>query len=106
MTKPLTLRSDDPMAVELMTALEQGEVERLRQLLAADPGLARCVVESAKGGGRTALHLFADWPGHKPNAVAIVRTLVEAGQISMRQLLACGTGRHRCIGLLVTTMWH
>jgi uncharacterized protein len=25
------------------------------------------------------LHLFADWPGHKPNAAAIVRTLVEAG---------------------------
>jgi uncharacterized protein len=78
MTSSHTLRGDDPIAVELSEVLEQGQVERLRQLLAADPWLSRCVVESAKGGGRTALHLFADWPGHKPNAAAIVRTLVEA----------------------------
>lgn len=79
MTNSRTLRSDDPIAVELIAALEQGEVDRLRQLLTANPRLACCVVESANGGGRTALHLFADWPGHKPNAAAIVRTLVEAG---------------------------
>src|SRR5215472_7305154 len=74
-----TLQSDDPIAVELKAALDQADVERLRQLLAADSGLARCIVENAKGGGRTPLHLFADWPGHKPNATAIVRTFVEAG---------------------------
>src|SRR5262249_46393081 len=74
-----TLRSDEQCAIELTAALRQGEVDRLGRLLAADPGLARCLVENPKGGGRTALHLFADWPGHKPNAAAIVRTLVEAG---------------------------
>src|SRR5262245_66546821 len=79
MTNSRTLRSDDPIAVELVAALEKGEVELLRPLLAAHPELACCVVESAKGGARTALHLFADWPGHKPNAAAIVQTLVEAG---------------------------
>jgi uncharacterized protein len=79
MTSSRTLRSDDPIAVELMTALERGDVEPLRRLLAAHPELACRVVENAKGGGRTALHLFADWPGQRPNAVAIVRTLVEAG---------------------------
>jgi uncharacterized protein len=79
MTNSRTLRSDDPIAVELIAALEQGEVERLRQLLTANARLACCVVESAKGGGRTALHLFADWPGHRPNAAEIVWTVVQAG---------------------------
>jgi hypothetical protein len=79
MTNSCPLRSDDAIAVELMAALEHGDVERLRRLLAAHPELACRVVENAKGGGRTALHLFADWPGHRPNAVAIVQALVEAG---------------------------
>jgi hypothetical protein len=79
MTGTRTLRSDAPLAVELTAALEQGEVDRLRRLLAANPGLAHCVVENAKGGGRTPLHLFADWPGHNSNAVDIVRILAAAG---------------------------
>jgi ankyrin repeat protein len=74
-----TLRSDEPLAVDLTLALKQGDVTRLIRLLAADPGLAACVVENSKGGGRTLLHLFADWPGHNPNAAAIVRTLATAG---------------------------
>jgi hypothetical protein len=32
MTSSCTLRSDDPIAVVLIAALEQGEVERLGQL--------------------------------------------------------------------------
>jgi ankyrin repeat protein len=79
MTGTRTLRSDEPLAVELTAALKQGEVDRLRRLLAASPGFAHCVVENAKGGGRTPLHLFADWPGHNSNAVDIVRTLAAAG---------------------------
>jgi ankyrin repeat protein len=74
-----TLRHDEPLAIELTAAVKQGEVGRLRQLLATDPDLARCVVQDAKGGSRTPLHLLADWPGHNPNAVAIVRTLAAAG---------------------------
>src|SRR5579863_5549675 len=73
------LRSDEPLAVELTTVVKAGEFERLRELLASNPEIASCVVEDAKGGGRTPLHLFADWPGHHPNAAAIVQTLAEAG---------------------------
>jgi ankyrin repeat protein len=76
-----TLRSDEPLAMEVAAALKQGEVELLRRLLAADPGLADCVVADPKGGGRTLLHLFADWPGHSPNATAIVQTLAAAGSV-------------------------
>jgi hypothetical protein len=32
-----TPRSDDPLAIELITALKQGDVERLSCLLAAEP---------------------------------------------------------------------
>jgi ankyrin repeat protein len=83
MTDTLTLRGDEPLAVELTGALKHGEVDRLCRLLAANPGLAHCVVENpksgGKGGGRTPLHLSADWPGHNSNAVDIVRTLAAAG---------------------------
>ena len=74
-----TLRSDEPLAVELTAALKHGEVDRLSRLLAADPSLALSVVQDPKGGGRSALHLFADWPGHHPNAAVIVPMLAAAG---------------------------
>ncbi|MGA2058602.1 MAG: hypothetical protein ABSG88_25285, partial [Bradyrhizobium sp.] len=67
-----TLRSTEPLAIELAAIIKAGEFGRLRKLLASDPALASCVVEDPKGGGRTPLHLFADWPGHNPNAAAIV----------------------------------
>jgi hypothetical protein len=70
-----TLRSDDPLAIELTTVLKQGDVERLSRLLAVEPDLASCVVRDEMGRGRTPLHLFADWPGQIPNAAAIVRVL-------------------------------
>jgi hypothetical protein len=79
MTNPRTLRRYEPLAVELTAALKQGEVEPLSRLLASDPWLALCVVEEPAGGGRTPLHLFADWPGHNPNAAAIVQTRAAAG---------------------------
>jgi ankyrin repeat protein len=74
-----TLRSDDPLAIELTTALKKGDVERLSHLLEAERDLASCVVRDEKGGGRTPLHLFADSPGQIPNAVPIVQLLKRHG---------------------------
>jgi hypothetical protein len=73
------LRRDEPLAIEFAAALKQGEPERLQRLLDDEPSLACCVVVDEKGGGRTPLHLFADWPGHCPNATAIVAILAAAG---------------------------
>src|ERR1700757_2456570 len=73
-----TLRSDEPLGIALTAALKQGEVDRLCRLLAAEPELATCVVRDQKA-GRTPLHLFADWPGHIPNAEAIVQMLAAHG---------------------------
>jgi len=64
----------DPRVFEFTTALGKGDVTRLRTLLAADPGLARSLINS-----RTPLHLFADAPGHRPNPAGVVSVLTEAG---------------------------
>jgi hypothetical protein len=52
-----------------------GDVEGLRAALAADPGLAR----ARPDGRRTLLHMVVDWPGHRPDGVAMIHALVEAG---------------------------
>lgn len=78
-TDRFTLRAGDPLAVELTAALKQGDATRLERLLAAEPGLATCVIIDEKGGGRTPLHLFADWPGHCSNPGAIVKILAARG---------------------------
>jgi uncharacterized protein len=64
----------DPRVFEFATALTRGDVARLRALLETDPGLATSLINS-----RTPLHLFADAPGHRPNAAGMVSALAEAG---------------------------
>ena len=74
------MASEDPSAAhdqrvfEFTTALNQGDAVRLRELLAADPGLAASLINS-----RTPLHLFADAPGHRPDPAGVVSALCEAG---------------------------
>jgi ankyrin repeat protein len=55
-------------------ALRRGDAEQVEALLADDPSLATAVINSC-----WPLHHYADAPGHRPNAAAIVRALVEAG---------------------------
>lgn len=61
-------------ASELLRAIRQGDAEQLTGILGADPGLASCRINSV-----TPLHHFADAPGHRPNAEAVVNALVAAG---------------------------
>ena len=65
---------DEARAVEFAAALERGDADRVRELLADDSSLATTVIN-----GYRPLHFFADAPGHRPNAAAIVTALVEAG---------------------------
>jgi uncharacterized protein len=71
----------DPLAVSLTAAVQRGDVDGLRHLLAKDPRLARArVVKTGESAGsRTLLHLFADWPGQRRNADGIVAVLCAAG---------------------------
>ncbi len=77
----LALRDDEPLAVAVTELLHAGDAARLRRLLAEHPGLARARIESggARRGSRTLLHVFADWPGGRPNPAEIVAALREAG---------------------------
>jgi ankyrin repeat protein len=72
--QPRVLADGDRAALELLGAVKRGDAERLAEILAADPGLARCLIN-----GITPLHHFADAPGHRPNAAGIVTALVAAG---------------------------
>lgn len=64
----------DRVAFELLAAIKRGDAGQLSEILAADPGLACCW-----SNGLTPLHHFADAPGHRANAVAVVAVLAAAG---------------------------
>jgi uncharacterized protein len=66
--------SGSERSLEFASAVKRGDADRVRQLLADDPSLATAVIN-----GYRPLHLFADAPGHRPNAGAIVSALVAAG---------------------------
>jgi uncharacterized protein len=73
------LSQDDPLAHALAQSTRSGDLESLRQLLAAHPGLTSARIQDKKGGSRTPLHIVADWPGHFPNGAAVVAALIAAG---------------------------
>jgi hypothetical protein len=77
----MTLRWNEPLAVEATAAVQRGQADLLRRLLERHPGLARVriVKDGEAAGSRTLLHLFADWPGHRRNPHEIVAVLVGAG---------------------------
>jgi len=84
--------ADDPRAVAGTEAVQQGDMARLRQLLADHPELATAAIGTAGPDGmtRTLLHAATDWPGHCPNVADTIHVLVEAGA----DVNARFTGRH------------
>jgi hypothetical protein len=75
----LTLPPGDPVAARLAVAIQGGDLDNLRRLLAERPELATARMLGRKGGRRTALHVATDWPGYFPAAPAAVALLLEAG---------------------------
>jgi uncharacterized protein len=71
---PRMLPDSDRAAFELLRAVKRGDAGQLARVLGADPGLALSWI-----GGVTPLHHFADAPGHRPNAAAVVNGLMAAG---------------------------
>lgn len=68
-------------------AIRSGDVEALNDLLRENPSLSTARID----GSRTLLHVATDWPGHYPNNVATVVTLIEHGA----RVNAPFVGRHR-----------
>ena len=97
-TRPMALRTDDPVAIAVVEAIHNGDVESLRLLLQTNPGLATARlgdVKEGKGHSRTLLHVATDWPGKFPNVAATVAVLVAAGVEVYARFTGphCGTGR-------------
>jgi len=72
------LRADDPLAIDVISAIQKGDIQKLRQLLEEHPDLARARLHY-RDSIRTLLHVATDWPGHFPNGPASVLVLVAAG---------------------------
>jgi hypothetical protein len=88
----------EPRAFEFASALRGGDAEQVAAFLADDPSLATAVINSC-----WPLHLYADAPGHRPNAAAIVIPWSKRVQISTRMPSTPGTMRPLCTGRPATT---
>ena len=75
----LTIPADDTRAVEIVAAIQRGDVETLQRHLRDNPDLATARVVDRGGVSRTLLHVVADWPGHFPNGARVVALLIAAG---------------------------
>lgn len=75
----MRLREDDPVALALQAAIRGGDLDALRRLLGANPGLAAARIEGGRGGSGTPLLMAADWPGFFPNGARVVGALIMAG---------------------------
>jgi uncharacterized protein len=76
-----TIDTGEPIAVAVVQAIHDGDLPRLRELLADHPDLAtaRLGTDAPDGMTRSLLHVATDWPGHYPNGVATVQALIEGG---------------------------
>jgi hypothetical protein len=80
----LNISEKEPLGVELVEAIQRGDVAWLRLRLGERPELATAFIRKAGGCGgagelRSLLHVATDWPGHFPNGPATVAALIEAG---------------------------
>jgi ankyrin repeat protein len=75
----LSIRSDEALAVAVVSAIHRGDIEMLERLLNENPGLANARIVDDRGAARTLLHIVADWPGHFPNGARSVAALIAAG---------------------------
>ena len=75
----LRLSKDEPLARSLVEAIHAGQIETVKELLRAHPGLAAARLVDEKGGSGTPLHAATDWPGFFPIGPEIVAVLIDGG---------------------------
>ncbi len=75
----MEMRTTEPLAQALMSAIQTGDVEALRQLLDGNPLISTSRVVDSRGASRTLLHIAADWPGHFPRVSQTIELLIRRG---------------------------
>ena len=75
----MEIRTTEPLAQALTSAIHTGDVEVLRQLLDGDPLISNARIVDPTGAGRTLLHIATDWPGHFPNLSRTIGLLIDRG---------------------------
>lgn len=75
----MSIRSDEPLAAAVTTAIRTGDLVALRRHLAEADGLATARIVDDRGCSRTLLHVLTDWPARCPDGARTVATLVAAG---------------------------
>jgi ankyrin repeat protein len=73
------LSKGEQLARTLVDAIHDGDVERVRELVTENKGLASARLVDDKGGSAAPLHAATDWPGYFPNGPEIVSVLIDAG---------------------------
>jgi ankyrin repeat protein len=84
------MTADDDSS-RVIDAIHAGDLDALRALLTARPGLAASRL-GGPAGARTPLHVVTDWPGYPPNGPTVARMLIEAGADVDAGAAADGTG--------------
>lgn len=72
------LDTTDLKAVALVTAIQTGDLETLKQILASGPDLSQIRIGHSDD-SRSLLHIATDWPGHFPNVAETIKLLAESG---------------------------
>jgi ankyrin repeat protein len=75
----LRFQKDEPLPRALVDAIHAGDVERVRELVTENQGLASARLVDDKGCSATPLHAATDWPGYFRNGPEIVSVLFDAG---------------------------
>ena len=75
----MEIRTSEPLAQALMSAIHSGDVEALRQLLDGEPLISMTRIVDPQGASRTLLHIAVDWPGHFPRVSQTIKLLIDRG---------------------------
>lgn len=76
--KAVEIQDDNPLAVAIVSAIRQGDVDAVGSLVREHAGLASARIRDAEGGTRSLLHVVTDWPGYFPDGPEIVGLLIDA----------------------------
>jgi uncharacterized protein len=77
--KPVYISADNDDVVAITDAVQSGDQDAIRRLLAARPELATARFGDEDGMSRTILHAATDFPGHFPKVATTIDLLIEAG---------------------------